>query len=151
MPDDIKNHGLDILNNVSGLHKNTLLETCPEVSISEIDPVLLHTDVVVGNLIQGGAGLRLIDWQCPALGDPIIDVVMFLSPGMHNVYGSKKLSLHDREVFLTGLGHKLHERYNIIGPLYHWRLAAYCLWKFEQGAVQYKEAALEEIKLLKEI
>ena len=31
----------------------------------DIEPVLLHTDVVPGNLILGDEGLRLIDWQCP--------------------------------------------------------------------------------------
>ena len=39
--------------------------------------------------------LRLIDWQCPAIGDPIVDIMMFLSPGMHEIYGSGKLS-HQR-------------------------------------------------------
>ena len=43
-----------------------------------------------GNLILGEKGLRLIDWQCPAIGDPIVDIMMFLSPGMHEIYGSGK-------------------------------------------------------------
>jgi hypothetical protein len=33
--------------------------------------------------------------------------------------------------------------------LYHWRMAAYCLWRFEQGVVDYKQAAALEMALLK--
>ena len=113
--------------------------------------LLLHTDVVPGNLILGDEGLRLIDWQCPAIGDPIIDIMMFLSPGMHEIYGSGKLSMKDYETFLMSLTPKLRNRYNRIGPLYHWRLAAYCFWKAEQGFIKYEKAALAEIDLLKMI
>ena len=63
------------------------------------EPVLLHTDVVPGNLILGDEGLRIIDWQCPAIGDPIVDIMMFLSPAMHEIYGSGKLSTKDHESF----------------------------------------------------
>jgi thiamine kinase-like enzyme len=150
-PDDIKNHGLTILNKISGYYRNKLLKICPKVSGPKVNPVLLHTDVVVGNLIQGNSGLRLIDWQCPAIGDPVIDLVMFLSPAMHRIYGTRKLSQQESEKFLVGMGNKLQERYYLIGPLYHWRLAAYCIWKFEQGAIQYKDAFTEEINLLKKI
>ena len=111
---------------------------------------LIHTDIGV-NLVGSGSNLRLIDWQCPAIGDPIVDIVMFLSPGMHEIYGSGKLSMKDHEVFLMSLSFDLCERYNIIGPLYHWRLAAYCFWKAEQGFIEYENAALAEIDLLKMI
>ena len=112
---------------------------------------MLHTDVVPGNLILGDKGLRLIDWQCPAIGDPIVDIMMFLSPGMHKIYGSGKLFMKDHETFLMNLTPKLRNRYNILGPLYHWRLAAYCFWKAEQGFMEYENAALAEIDLLKMI
>jgi thiamine kinase len=45
----------------------------------------------------------------------------------------------------------VRSRYNVIGPLYHWRLAAYCFWKAEQGYIEYEKAALAEIDLLKMI
>jgi thiamine kinase len=106
---------------------------------------------VPGNLILGDKGLQLIDWQCPAIGDPIVDIMMFLSPGMHKIYGSGKLSMKDHEGFLMSLSSDLRNRYNKIGPLYHWRLAAYCFWKAEQGFIEYEEAALAEIDLLKMI
>ncbi|MDB2600409.1 phosphotransferase [Amylibacter sp.] len=151
LPSDIKQNGHEIINKLNNYHKNKLIKICPDVSISNIEPVLLHTDVVPGNLISGGEGLRLIDWQCPAIGDPIVDIMMFLSPGMHEIYGSGELSIKDRHTFLMNLTPKLRIRYNILGPLYHWRLAAYCFWKAEQGSVEYEKAALAEIDLLKMI
>ena len=149
LPSNIKQTGLEIMNKLNNYHKDKLINICPEVSISDIKPVLLHTDVVPGNLILGDDGLRLIDWQCPAIGDPIVDIMMFLSPGMHEIYGSGKLSMKDHEAFLMNLTPKLRSRYNIIGPLYHWRLAAYCFWKAEQGLIEYENAASEEINILK--
>jgi thiamine kinase len=150
-PLDIKQTGIEILNKLNSYHKNMLNMICPDVSISDIEPVLLHTDVVPGNLILGDKGLRLIDWQCPAIGDPIVDIMMFLSPGMHEIYGSGKLSMKDHQIFLMNLTPKLRSRYNKIGSLYHWRLAAYCFWKAEQGLIEYEKAALAEIDLLKMI
>ena len=148
---DVKQSGFEIINRLNDYHRNELIYICPDVSISDIEPVLLHTDVVPGNLILGKEGLRLIDWQCPAIGDPIVDIMMFLSPGMHEIYGPGKLSMKDHEVFLMSLSSDLRNRYNIIGPLYHWRLAAYCFWKAEQGFVEYENAALAEIDLIKMI
>ena len=150
-PSDIKQTGIEITNRLNSYHKNILNMICPDISIPDIEPVLLHTDVVPGNLILGDKGLRLIDWQCPAIGDPIVDIMMFLSPGMHEIYGSGKLSMKDHEAFLMNLTPKLRNRYNILGPLYHWRLAAYCFWKVEQGFIEYEKAALAEIDLLKMI
>ena len=43
---------------------------------------LIHTDVGPTNLIDGPGGLRLIDWQCPAAGDPAEDVFSFLDAGL---------------------------------------------------------------------
>jgi thiamine kinase len=149
LPSDIKQTGLEIISKLNSYHQNELIKICPDVSICDIEPVLLHTDVVPGNLILGDKGLRLIDWQCPAIGDPIVDIMMFLSPGMHEIYGSGKLSMKDHEDFLMNLTSNLRNRYNIIGPLYHWRLAAYCFWKAEQGCIEYENAALAEIDLLK--
>jgi thiamine kinase-like enzyme len=148
LPSDIKQTGLAIINKLNNYHKNKLNIICSDVMISDIEPVLLHTDVVPGNLILGDKGLRLIDWQCPAIGDPVVDIMMFLSPSMHKIYGLRKLSMKDHETFLMNLTPKLRNRYNILGPLYHWRLAAYCFWKAEQGFIEYEKAAFAEIDLL---
>ena len=106
--------------------------------------------MVAGNLIFGPEGLRLIDWQCPALGDPVVDVAMFLSPGMHMIYGTGNFTAFEREAFLRGLSLYLRARYDQVGLLYHWRLAAYCLWRADQGEVGYEGAASAEMALLEE-
>ena len=62
LPSDIKQTGLEIINRLNDYNKNKLINICPDVSTSDIKPVLLHTDVVPGNLILGDNGLRLIDW-----------------------------------------------------------------------------------------
>jgi thiamine kinase-like enzyme len=60
LPSDIKKTGFEIINNLNSYHKNKLNRICPDVSISDIEPVLLHTDVVPGNLILGEKGCDLL-------------------------------------------------------------------------------------------
>jgi hypothetical protein len=152
LPDDaayVAAQGLDILDKVKGGRGDELRALCPDVHIEPTAPVLIHTDVVAGNLILGPDGLRLIDWQCPALGDPLVDVAMFLSPAMHFIYGKSALSGDDRAAFLNAIPPALRARYETAGALYHWRMAAYCLWRFDQGIADYQQAAKLEIALLK--
>jgi hypothetical protein len=146
---DVAAQGLDILGKTTGAIGDELRTLCPDVSIDPTAPVLIHTDVVAGNLINGADGLRLIDWQCPALGDPVVDIAMFLSPAMHFIYGTTPLPSHEREAFLDATNPKLRARYEQVGLLYHWRMAAYCLWRSEQGAMDYAQAGLLEMALLK--
>src|SRR5690606_1496502 len=49
---------------------------------SEGKAVFLHGDPVPGNIIADKEKVVLIDWQCPARGDPIHDLALFLSPAM---------------------------------------------------------------------
>jgi len=46
---------------------------------------LIHTDIVASNIVVTPQGLRLIDWQCPAFGDPCEDLASFLSPAMQHL------------------------------------------------------------------
>ena len=149
LPKNIRQYGMKMLNKLEDPYGEEILQNYPNVSFTQIEPVLIHTDVVAGNLIDGEDGLRLIDWQCPALGDPIFDISMFLSPAMHKIYGIKTFTISDFDNFLKGFSSQIRERYYLIGPLYHWRLAAYCLWKAEQGINEYEGAANLEIDLLK--
>ena len=50
------------------------------VAVPEVARGVIHTDLGPGNLIAGADGLIAIDWQCPAAGDPVEDLVAFLSP-----------------------------------------------------------------------
>lgn len=40
---------------------------------------ILHHDLHGSNLIDGPGGLRLIDWECAAVADPLLDVACLLS------------------------------------------------------------------------
>jgi hypothetical protein len=53
---------------------------------------LLHTDAGTGNFIVGPRGIRLIDWQCPALGDAAEDLFTFLSPAFQVLYNHEPLT-----------------------------------------------------------
>ncbi|NOX72653.1 MAG: aminoglycoside phosphotransferase family protein [Alphaproteobacteria bacterium] len=115
------------------------------------NPVLIHTDVVPNNLITTPQGLRLIDWQCPGLGDPCEDIASFLSPSMQHLYGRPPLSPDQIEAFLAAYAKtRITARYRRLAPLFHWRAAAYCLWKLERGCEDYKAAQAFELSALQE-
>lgn len=122
--------------------------TDPE--IPELSTVsLIHTDVVPSNIISCPDGLRLIDWQCPAFGDPCEDLASFLSPAMQALYGCDPLCPPDVEGFLTAYKQvDIVTRYKCLAPLFHLRIAAYCLWKSEQGDSEYRAAMWHEISAL---
>ncbi len=88
---------------------------------------LIHTDIGPANLIGAGAGLRLIDWQCPAAGDPCEDIYSFLSPAFQILSGRAPLSPGDRAAFFTALDRPdLQARHRQLEPFYAWRMAGYC-------------------------
>ena len=100
---------------------------------------LLHGDPVPGNLIcPAGAGRQgpvLIDWQCPVLGDPVLDLAMFLSPAMQQIARGKPLSMAETQRFLTVYDDPdTVDRLHRLQAFLHWRMAAYCLWKITQPA-----------------
>jgi len=145
----VADQGFGLLNKTNSGFTDEFRKKCPNIEIGPFKPVLIHTDVVPGNIVNGKDGLRLIDWQCPALGDPVVDVAMFLSPAMHLIYGAAPLPDFERVAFLDALPTELQQRYEAIGLLYHWRMAAYCLWRADQGQEGYLDAAMLEIALLK--
>ncbi|WP_297773944.1 phosphotransferase [uncultured Roseovarius sp.] len=90
---------------------------------------LLHGDPVPGNIIGSGDDWYLIDWQCPAIGDPCEDLSIFLSPAMQMAYRGVRLSENERQSFISGYPDlEIIERYLLLAPWYHWRMAAYCTW-----------------------
>ena len=112
-------------------------------------PALIHTDVVAGNIIVNGADLALIDWQCPALGDPAEDLASFLSPAMQVLYGNAPLDPGGTDRFLAAYPDPaITARYRRLAPLFHWRIAAYCQWKAERGAADYAPARDLELAAL---
>ena len=53
LPSDIKQTGLEIINKLNSYHKNKLIIYVQMYQFQILKPVLLHTDVVPGNLILG--------------------------------------------------------------------------------------------------
>lgn len=109
--------------------------------------VLLHCDMVPGNLITNEDGLHVIDWQCPGLGDACEDIAMFLSPAMQLLYRGSALSAQETCDFLTCLP-DLAPRYQSLAPAYHFRMATYCAWKVEQGTPDYAAGFAAEVAAL---
>ena len=111
---------------------------------------LIHTDIGV-NLVGEGSGLRLIDWQCPAIGDICEDIYSFLSPAFQIL--SERAPLADAQVrdFWQALARPdLEERYALLRPAYAWRFAGYCAWRaemLEDAAIcaRYRRALAEEL------
>jgi len=110
---------------------------------------LIHTDVVTSNIIDGARGLRLIDWQCPAFGDPCEDIASFLSPAMQYLYAGAPLCDLEKRAFLAAYPDRnVIHRYHRLAAQFHRRIASYCQWKVEQGDLDYAHAQNLEISAL---
>ncbi|MFQ5623239.1 MAG: phosphotransferase [Paracoccaceae bacterium] len=144
--------GHAILDLCPGRDANRLRRLAPRISADDAAPppaCLIHGDVTPGNLVRGPDGLRLIDWQCPAIGDPVEDVALFLSPAMQTVHGGGPLPGAQRSAFLGALmSQPLAARYRRLAPLFHWRMAAYCLWKVARGDASYRAGQEAETRAL---
>lgn len=93
---------------------------------------LIHTDVGPTNLINGPHGLRLIDWQCPAAGDPAEDVFSFLTPAWQILSFRDPLTPADRSSFLRVYDDaEMEERLNILEPSFIYRAASYCCLRYQ--------------------
>jgi thiamine kinase len=88
----------------------------------------LHTDIGPGNIIVTHDGrLVVIDWQCPAAGDPIQDMIAFLSPAFQILYSCNPLSATQEAEFHGAYDDPAtKERYDRLLPFYDWRMAGYC-------------------------
>jgi aminoglycoside phosphotransferase (APT) family kinase protein len=126
----------------------SLRELRPTVSMQTLAPshraVLVHTDCGPGNMVSGRDGLRLIDWQCPGLGDGLQDVITFLSPAMQVLYGYPVLTLAQEQEFLDAYFAALGEhprdsketgaRLHGVRSSHHYRFAAYCAMRTQDTA-----------------
>lgn len=127
--------------------RSTLPPAPPDPGVPSVSrPCLIHADAVAGNLIDGPGGITLIDWQCPASGDPTEDMATFLSPAMQWLYRGRVLSTPETEAFLSAYPDPdVTTRYLRLRPLYRWRMAAHCLWRAERGAPDYEQALAAEL------
>jgi aminoglycoside phosphotransferase (APT) family kinase protein len=119
-------------------------------------PALVHTDCGPGNLVRTRHGLVLIDWQCPGVGDPVEDLACFLSPAMMILYSTPPHTARARATFLDAYPDAATvSRYLCDGASWHYRIAAYCLWRSHRTArwqpevsQRYREALVAETGLL---
>lgn len=113
---------------------------------------IIHGDPVPGNLVANGTALVLIDWQCPQIGDPAEDLALFLSPAMQFLYRGAVLSTAEAEAFLAAYPDpEVVQRLRSLMPWFHWRMAAYCLWKSERGSSEDMEGMRLELAALQSI
>ena len=116
---------------------------------------LIHTDIGV-NLVGAGSGLRLIDWQCPAIGDICEDIYSFLSPAFQILAGRDPLTDAKVRDFWLALGRpELERRYTLLRPAYAWRFAGYCAWRSEaledaEICARYRCALEEELTYMRQ-
>jgi aminoglycoside phosphotransferase (APT) family kinase protein len=140
-------------------HADTILARCeetadlvglrPQMTVPATEKtVLLHCDMVPGNLISSDDGLRLIDWQCPGVGDPCEDIAIFLSPAMQELYRGQALTPDETQRFLASYP-DMGDRYRALAPAYHYRMAAYCRWQVEHGVPDYAAGLAAEISALR--
>ncbi len=140
--EQLRLQGQAILDDCRSPEARELRNACPTVDCpASSRSVFLHGDVVPSNVLTGPTGVTFIDWQCPAAGDAAEDIAIFLSPAMRSLYGGRPLSFDEQTAFLQAYGSpEIAWRYRRLEPLYHWRMAAHCLWKAERGAVDYRDA-----------
>jgi thiamine kinase len=133
--DDLTAQTLAMLDEIDDKRAGMLLARQPHRPVSPSGlRHLLHGDPVPGNFIcpsgSAEADLVLIDWQCPALGDPVLDLAMFLSPAMQQIGRGKPLTETEKATFLSVYGNPdAQSRLSELLPYLHWRMAVYCLWK----------------------
>lgn len=147
---DLDAHGQRILGNCASETGDKLARMRPETQIPPTPHrCLIHGDPVAGNILVADSGLTLIDWQCPAVGDPCEDLSLFLSPAMQRLYRGTPLSSKEVQQFLSAYDRPdVVARYHVLRPWFAWRMAAYCLWRVENGAPDYAEGLRLEMETL---
>ncbi len=145
--------GADILSLLKPAAADELRRNRPkQTNVPDCGFCFIHGDVVAANIIVSQDGLRLIDWQSPALGDPVSDLFCFLSPAMQIAYGVGPLNKQDSDTFLATYPDRVAvSRLLALLPVLHWRMAAYCAWRVEQGDDVYRAAQDAELAALNQM
>lgn len=118
---------------------------------------LVHTDCGPGNLVRTPNGLVLIDWQCPGVGDAVQDLACFLSPAMMILYTTPPHTAAARAAFLDAYADRgMVTRYQRDGRAWHYRIAAYCVWRAHrlariqpEIAERYRTALAAELEFIR--
>lgn len=139
-----------ILGLCSGPQVRQLQKCRPSGDVAPVtSPVLVHGDVVPNNVLITVQGPMLIDWQCPAIADPCEDIATFLSPAMQVLYGAAPFTAAQTDEFLLAYGRSdITDRYRCLAGFFNWRMAAYCLWRSQNGAPDYQSVLALELAAL---
>lgn len=106
---------------------------------------LLHGDPVPGNIVMASGGPVLIDWQCPAWGDPVLDLALFLSPAMQQIYRGRPLSKAEEAAFLAAYPDAATKaRLAAFRPVLHLRMLLHCRARAARGDHAFEQAAAVE-------
>jgi thiamine kinase len=93
---------------------------------------LIHTDAGAQNIIVGPGGLRIIDWQCPAAGDPAEDAYSFVSDAFQILNQHPVLTDRERNEFLEAYGDEaMAARLEWLEPAFIYRMTAYCILRLQ--------------------
>lgn len=132
--------------NMAGLESPSLQP--PEVATQP--PSIVHGDAVPGNIVMAHGNPILIDWQCPAIADPVEDLAMFLSPAMQKLYRGAPMTDEEASSFLSVYPHApTVARYLALKPWLHLRIAAHCAERARRGDTGYDEACRLEYAFTK--
>jgi len=120
---------------------------------------LIHTDAGAQNIIIGPQGLRIIDWQCPAAGDPAEDAYSFVSDAFQILNQHPALSVGERVEFLDAYGDEaMAARLSWLEPAFIYRMTAYCILRMqtlagedEAARQRYADATAAELARLEEL
>ncbi|MBT5433164.1 MAG: aminoglycoside phosphotransferase family protein [Rhodospirillaceae bacterium] len=132
----------------------------PVVAVGQVEVcrTFVHGDFNSGNMISGDEGARIIDWQCPGLGDPAEDLWSFLSPAFQAVYGLTPWLPGEIASFCDAYGDDATvERLGRLTPYFAYRYAKYCITRARDlatgdptSAKRYLDAALAGIASMEE-
>ena len=152
--DELNAHTMQILQRCEGPERALLERLRPTIPVKKPKEVcLIHADPVANNIVISSQTALLIDWQSPALGDPMEDLSHFLSPAMHQLYRGQILNAEQQRQVLNAYQTRYPRfdfaRFERLYPHYSWRIAAYCLWQKLQGKADYSAAFDQEVTALK--
>lgn len=151
LPADLARQGRDLLDG-TGQRGRDLLALRPQMPEAlACVATVTHGDVTASNIVVAQGRLRLIDWQCPSISDPAADLAGFLSPTMQTLYGPGPLHPSDRAAFLGAYPDPAVVcRYLAYAPLFHWRMACYCLQQVTLGHGEYADGLNAELQCLEQ-
>ena len=145
--------GLHILGMCQTPTKMRLRNLMPDTYVTFVSQRrMIHADPVPANIIVSEGKAKLIDWQCPAFGDPAEDLCHFLSPAMQWLYCQSILPDVEVSSFISSYAKYSaafdKSRFLDLRAWYSWRIAAYCLWQVEHGNSAYQRPLELEISAL---